>query len=85
VNYPSFYVNSFTKKNGPTRLGLVVSRKVGGAFLRNRFKRVIREFFRLHYTDLPSHTDIVVGVKPAATREDTNNFRLQLCEMLKRI
>lgn len=53
--------------------------------MRNRFKRVIREFFRLHYTDLPSHTDFVVGVKPAAAYEDTHSFRLQLREMLKRV
>lgn len=31
---------------GPTRLGIVASRKLGNAVLRNRAKRLIRELFR---------------------------------------
>lgn len=30
------------------KLGIAVTRKVGNAILRNRFKRIIREFFRLN-------------------------------------
>lgn len=50
------------------RLGLSVSRKVGGAVVRNRWKRLIREAFRLSRTQLPQGVDLVViprpGVKP---------------------
>jgi ribonuclease P protein component len=49
---------------GPyTRLGLSVSRKVGGAVVRNRWKRVLREAFRLQTANLPPQLDLIVVAK----------------------
>ncbi|AAS95555.1 ribonuclease P protein component [Desulfovibrio desulfuricans] len=45
------------------RLGLAVTRKTGTAVQRNRVKRVLREFFRLHQHVLPDDADIIAVPK----------------------
>ncbi len=51
------------------RLGLSVSRRVGGAAVRNRWKRMIREAFRLCRPELPGGIDLVVIPRPEAEPE----------------
>ncbi|MGH7138404.1 MAG: ribonuclease P protein component [Pirellulales bacterium] len=51
------------------RLGLSVSRKVGGAVVRNRWKRLLRDAFRLRRHELPAGIDLVVAPRPDTTPE----------------
>ena len=48
------------------RLGITVGKRVGPAFVRNRLKRRIREFFRQNKILFPKTTDCVVAAKEGA-------------------
>ena len=50
-----------------SRLGLSVSRRVGNAVVRNRWKRLIRESFRLQQSRLPIGLDLVIRPRKGAT------------------
>ena len=50
------------------RLGITASRKIGGAVVRNRIKRRLREIFRTNKQAVFPHCDLVVNAKRSAAR-----------------
>jgi ribonuclease P protein component len=66
---------------GLARLGLVVTKKVGVAVVRNRIKRVCRECFRLHPDLLPAGVDLVVIARAGAGELGLDEVRAEWAEV----
>jgi ribonuclease P protein component len=66
------------------RLGLSVSRRIGGAVVRNRWKRLIREAFRLTRDNLPKGFDLVVVPRQGAD-PDLDRLKRSLSGLARRV
>jgi len=71
------------------RLGLSVSRRVGGAVERNHVKRLLREAFEHELARLPEGHDIVIVARPeakaVAEREGLEGIRTALVELMDQL
>ncbi len=70
--------------NGFSRLGISVPKRIGGAVVRNRLKRLIREVFRLHRDGLPSSADLLVIVRKMPERMTYGELSDRILSLVKR-
>lgn len=77
---PHFVVVTVPAQKGRSRLGITATRRFGNAVVRNRMKRMLREFFRVHQTAIAPAQDILIIPRAGA---DTLGFS-QVAEELGR-
>lgn len=70
-------------KHKVSRLGITASRKVGGAVVRNRIKRWVREFFRRSKDRIRPARDMVVIVRPNLTTATYADVAQELTRILQ--
>lgn len=65
---PNFVCYAVRRAGQSRKLGLSVSRKVGGAVVRNRVKRYIREVYRTHRAQLRDDVQLVIVARHSSSR-----------------
>ena len=85
-NTPFFSAFFLPTDNGLQRFGLTTTRKIGGAVLRNRCRRRLRELFRLrdHNSLEGIGFDVVLNVKPAVASARYQDIETAFSQMLLR-
>jgi ribonuclease P protein component len=83
----SQFVVVYCLKNGSThnRLGITVSKKVGGAVQRNRVRRRLRESYRINETQFSGGYDIVIVSKFKSRFSEYNELESSVLSLFKKL
>ena len=85
VGSSSFTIFGLPNNLGHSRVGLTVSRKVGGAVTRNRVKRTLREIFRQRKAGFTSDLDLVVNAYPSIKHKSFNELDTEFVHVVSRL
>ena len=65
---PALVMYCQRNRQGKSRLGITVSTKLGGAVVRNRVRRQLREIYRLNKADMLPGYDVILVARVKAVR-----------------
>jgi len=66
-----------------SRFGFSIKKALGGAVVRNRIRRRLREIVRCHWLEIPAGWDIVIHPKSSAARATFRALTADLLRLLK--
>jgi ribonuclease P protein component len=81
---PMFVLYILSGSEPYSRLGMAVSKRVGNAVIRNHVKRLIRELFRQHKTQLQPSCDVVFVARRQAAEASLGEYTQQFLMLLRR-
>lgn len=68
----------------PPKLGVITSKKIGGAVVRSRARRLLRESFRLHQHDLARPVEMVLIARNSIAGKNFAGVEKDYLAVLKR-
>ena len=75
---------SRAKHSDSPRFGISVSSKVGGAVVRNRIKRQIKEILRINIDSISDEYDIIFVIRVKCRQADFSDIERSVLKLLKR-
>jgi ribonuclease P protein component len=80
----SYFVVFFRANQLPlSRFGFSIKKALGGAVVRNRMRRRLREVVRCHRVEIPAGWDIVVHPKNIVSRTELATLTTELLRLLQ--
>jgi len=68
-----------------SRFGFSIKKALGGAVVRNRMRRRLREIVRCHRMEIPAGWDIVIHPKSSVARAESAALTADLLRLLKSV
>jgi len=68
-----------------SRFGFSIKKALGGAVVRNRIRRRVREIVRCHRTEIPAGWDIVIHPKTSVLRAEFAGLTADLVRLMKSV
>ena len=78
ANWQVLPTNSFS------RLGVITSKRIGKAVIRNRARRLIRECFRLHKYEFINKIDLILIARKSIAKYSFHEVEKDFIELLKK-
>ena len=74
----------FLPSNSFSRLGVVTSKRIGKAVIRNRARRLLRECFRLHKYEFINKIDLILIARKSIAKYSFHEVEKDFIELLKK-